>query len=333
MKRFIEYNSIKQYRDVVRSVTSKAQFVGVTPPLIHMTGTEKIHGTNAAVCFGGGEFWVQSRKNIITPEKDNAGCAFAAYQNKEAWEWIILYLATLHNIDLRINIISVYFEWCGGNIQKNSAVSGLDKRAIIFKHFKVSPLEGDAYWLDTCNIDYTERGIYNIANFPTVAIDIDFSSPKMSQNQMVEMVTELESNSRVGQQFGIDGNTGEGYVFAFDYEGDTHKFKVKGKKHAGKSKVKVLKPVNEHLVTFVEDIGCTVSRLEQAWQETFGIENERMEPTIKEMGTFLRFVFNDIIKEESDIMTELGLEPKSIGSTVSGVARVWFQNKLNEEYL
>ncbi len=75
-------------------------------------------------------FWVQSRKNIIdaqnnpdfTGASDNAGCAFAAYENKENWLNLIFSLTKEHNIDLNKNIISLYFEWSGGNIQKKSAL-------------------------------------------------------------------------------------------------------------------------------------------------------------------------------------------------------------------
>ena len=42
---------------------------------------------------------------------------------------------------LNKNIITVYYEWCGGSIQKNSALTGFDKKAFIFQHFKISPIE------------------------------------------------------------------------------------------------------------------------------------------------------------------------------------------------
>ena len=63
---------------------------------------------------------------------DNAGCAFSAWTNKQAWMSVINTLANEHNIDLTVNIISVYYEWAGGNIQKLSALSGVDKSAVIF---------------------------------------------------------------------------------------------------------------------------------------------------------------------------------------------------------
>ena len=101
--------------------------------------------------------WLQCRSKIINEIDGHMGCGLFTEKNKLAWLKIINDLAVTYNIDLDKNIISVYFEWCGEGIQKNSAVSGLEKRAIIFQHFKVSPVENSveankddgSYWLET----------------------------------------------------------------------------------------------------------------------------------------------------------------------------------------
>ena len=371
--------SIEQFSTVIKNVKRTAQFVSYDEetkevtvdrdakmPVITATGSEKIHGTNAAVCYSESDgFWVQSRKNIITPEKDNAGCAFQAYANESAWMDIMLELRDEYDIDLKENIISVYFEWSGGNIQKKSALTGLDKRAMIFQYFKVSPIEPQlandgteksAYWLETCTkyaslsdaepeiydesvfwLDNPEKNIYNIMNFPTVQIEIDFNEPQMSQNKMIEMVETLEKNSPVGQAFGIDGNVGEGYVFTFVYNGEIMRFKVKGNEHAkGSGKIKTLKPVDEALEnakrTFVNDIACTESRLQQMWTEiVHSVHNgDESLMEMKDMQKFLPLVVKDVIKEESDKMMEQGFEPKTLNGKISEVARNFFKSKLVE---
>jgi len=173
MKRLIKFPSIDQFRTVVKNVKWSAQYVGYDEeikeqvfdlcakmPVINAIASEKIHGTNGSVCYSLPDgLWVQSKENIIIPEKDNAGCAFHAMQNFEPWMEIITILAEEYNIDLWKNIITVYFEWCGSGIMKNTAVQGLDKMAMIFRYFKVSPIEPviaddgqekSAYWLETC---------------------------------------------------------------------------------------------------------------------------------------------------------------------------------------
>jgi hypothetical protein len=364
MKRFITMGSIDQFRGVVRNVKNTAQFKGVDEagepimdrsaisPTYTATATEKIHGTNASVCFSEPDgFWVQSRKNIITPEADNAGCAFFCENTKDSWMKIIQDLALEHGIDLRENIISVYFEWCGGSIQKTSCVTGLDKRAIIFKHFKVSPVQFyeppkvPSTWHETC-IKYGEwhsfyyiwadnegNNIFNISNFPSYQIEIDFERHDLAQNKMVEMTLDVEDNSGVAEVFDVPDNIGEGLVWTFiDVNGGLQRWKTKGEKHSP-SKVKKLKVVDsaqeQVKIDFVNY--CTPAwRLEQAWQTVFGIENEIQEPNAKCTGDFIRAVINDVIKEESDVMQEKGLEPKTVNAQISQVARRWFMSELDK---
>jgi len=154
-KRFISFNSIDQFRTIVKNVQWQSKYTGelnedgnpilnkeATAPTVIATASEKVNGTNSSVCYSNPDgFWIQSRKRIITPENDNAGCAFAVEANKDVWMEIINSLASEYNINLDENIISIFSEFCGGNIQKNACVSGLDKMFIIFRHFKVSPVE------------------------------------------------------------------------------------------------------------------------------------------------------------------------------------------------
>lgn len=360
MKRFINFGSIDQFRNIIKNVQNSARFQGldesgepiykdVQMPVVDAMASEKIHGTNAAVCYSEPDgFWVQSRKNIITPEKDNAGCAFFCEQNKDEWMDIINELKDFYYIDLNKNIISVYFEWAGGSIQKNSACSGMDKRAIIFQHFKISPIEkretmlsGEEFhskWYETSGlsgwVNCSEKNIYNIMLFTKWSFVIDFEHPVLYQNKFIEVVeNDIEPNSPVGHEMGIDGNIGEGMVVTFMYKDTLHRFKVKGEKHS-RSKVKTLKSVDlekEQAKIDFANYSCKAFRLEQAWEELFGIDNEKQGPTVKLTGEFLRLVTKDIIKEESDIMAEKGLEPKEIGRDISKIAKTWFMEQLDKE--
>ena len=95
MKRMIKYPSIEQDRGVVKLVTERACYIGkdedgkvifdfLKPkPKLTFTASEKIHGTNAGVSYSIPDgIWAQSRENIITVEKDNAGFAFFVSQNE-----------------------------------------------------------------------------------------------------------------------------------------------------------------------------------------------------------------------------------------------------------
>ena len=374
MKRFITFGSIEQFSTVVKNVKRGVGYLGqddndeamfdrtAKAPKLVATYSEKIHGTNASVCYSNPDgFWIQSRKNIITTEKDNSGCAFVQEANKSEWMNIIDLLAKEYNINLDEKIISVYFEWAGGNIQKKSALSGLDKRAVIFQYFKVSPIEPilakdgseeSAIWLETkladsANpqisgydewVDCPEKNIFNIMNFPHGTIEIDFERPDLAQNVMIKMVEDNEKNSPVGQQFGIEKNILEGYVFAtVDEQNSILRWKVKGEEHSkGSGKIRKLKPVDsareQKKIDFVNNFACTESRLQQMWQEIVnGTHNgDENQMTMKYMGQFLSLIFKDVIKEESDKMAEQGFEPKELNGNISKVARGFFQSKVDE---
>lgn len=359
MRRFITFGSIGQFRNVIRNVQEETRRVGydaelgepiiddtIPMPTIDVTASEKIHGTNASVCYSNHQgFWVQSRTSIIDLTNDNAGCFFYANSIEQDWMILIERLAEAHNINLDTHIISVYFEWCGGKIQKNSAVSGLDKRAVIFQHFKVSPVisgTDDGRWIETKDSDGNwvckeDCNIFNVMNSKSWSFAIDFSKPRMSVNTMSELVlNDIEPNSPIGSSMGKEKNVGEGMVCTFEYKGNLHKFKVKGDKHSA-SKVKILQPVDEikeqKKIDFVNVHACTSSRLEQAWQTVFGINNKTQTPDIRYTGDFLRAVINDVMKEELDILINLNIEPKEINGMISKMARTWFMTALDKEVM
>lgn len=354
MKRFISYGKIPQLNQVTRDIAHVTQYVGYNDvegciimdktkqlPTLTFVGTEKIHGTNASVCYSTPDgFWVQSRNKIITPEDDNNGCATAAMEAKEAWMEIIRELAYQNDINLNTHIISVYYEWAGGNIQKLSALSGIEKKAIIFSHFKVSPLEpvlGDSgeekeYAMhSTGNYRYSSADIYNINTYPSVSVDINFEEPKMCQNKLLELVAEVEKASPVGKSFDKESNIGEGYVFTCFYKNKLHRFKAKGEEHAKSTgKVKTIAPVDEEAerikAKFVNEKACVIWRLEQMFDET---EAETQAPlTSQQTGIYLQKVFADIAKEESIAMEELDLTSKAINGMVAKVARSYFNSRI-----
>lgn len=362
MKRFIKFNSIGQFSETIKNIQHQARYESFDEetqepvynnsrlPVIEVRGSEKIHGTNAAVCYSNPDgMWVQSRKNIITPEKDNAACAFNVITNKNIWLNIINDLAVAHGIDMDENIISVFYEWSGGNIQKKSALTGLDKRSIIFRHFKVSPIEPiideqgneiSAKWIETCKyvmdgqdiwLHNEKANIYNIMTFPTVQVEVDFNMPKMAQNKMLDALHLHEKDSPVGNSFGIKNNILEGYVFTFVFQGIVHKFKVKGEEHSS-SKVKTLKPVDNEKEQRKIDTAQKVTpawRLEQMFQEANDTINGGI-PVIQNIGPFLKLLNKDILKEDSGIIADANLEPKEVFGYSSKIAKEWYKDQLDE---
>lgn len=356
MKRMIKYPSIEQFRTVAKNVVERACYIGkdedgkaifdyLKPkPTVTFTASEKIHGTNAGVCYSVPDgIWAQSRENLITVEKDNAGFAFFVEQNKDEFIKIIEILACVYKIDLNKNIISLYGEWAGGNIQKNSALSGCEKQFIIFQAFKVSPLEPSedekSIWFETCEvirpgnsiyvnwIDSTENKIFNIMNFENWSFEIDFNSPEKSINNIIKLVEEvIEPASPLGKEFGKDENVGEGVVCTYlSDDGALIQFKVKGEKHSN-SKVKTIAPVDLEKLGKVEKCVEEIThnwRFEQGLVTVFGSDYEK---TIdrKKLGDYLKWIGQDTLKEESDIIANYGFEPKDVMGRVQEKAKKYF---------
>ena len=360
MKRIIKYNSIDQLVNAIYSVKREVQYVGqddngeaiydetIKLPIIEVVGWEKIHGTNATICLSNSDgFWVQSKKHIIVPGKDNAGCAKLAYENEEAWTTLINRLAVAHEIDLDKKIISLYYEHAGKGIEKNTAVKGMEKLSFIFAHFKVSPLEPSydnnqeevgAYWLPTVdemgvNVSSNDHRIFNIRDFKHHKFTFDMNEPKDFVEKVEKLIVELEKNSPVGEQLGSKGNIGEGFVFTFTFNGKVLKFKIKGDEHGKNSggEKKVLSPEEEarlnKIVTFVNDEACPEWRLSQMYKECFPDGKVEM----KNMGFYLTSLYKDIEKEETVKLAEIGLIPKDISKHVSDVGRPYFTSRMNKE--
>jgi len=341
----ISMPSIKQFRQIIKNISCSSRYIGdddngdpifdnnIKLPILKAKGTVKLHGTNASVAYNENKgMWVQSKKNVITPERDNAGFAFFARSNQEHIENIIFNIRDQFNIDTVKNTITVFGEWAGQGIQKNVAISNIPKSWFIFG-VKISPIndEDSAYWIDGYSIPEHDR-IFDISFFKTFEIEIDFENPLMSQNKMVDMVAEVEKECPVAASFGHKG-IGEGIVFVINDGKNKHLYKMKGEKHAGKSKVKKAKMVDDKKLQLINDIVEKVTpewRLDQMYTETFDIINGG-QGDIKKMGDYIRSVINDITKEDSDIINDAGLIPKDINKRVSDVARRWMIAKLDEE--
>lgn len=338
MQRHIAFPEIGQFNNICKNVSDLTSYDGRDAdgniirnysrikPTIQFIGTVKLHGTNAGVSYNDVDgIWYQSRSNIITPLKDNAGFAFFAESNKDFFINAISKLAKDNNVDLSEFNITVYGEWAGGSIQKGVGINGMPKRFFVFGA-KVSQINTTEdfknYWVDYSEIQDNENEIYNITQFPTWTIDVDFENAALSQPTLSDLTIKVEEECPVAKFFGVSG-IGEGIVWTANYLDNDLRFKVKGEKHSS-SKVKVLAPVDIEKLNSVNEFieyALTKSRFDQAIQAVFGIEQEA---DIKRFGEVLKWLMGDIIKEETDAMKNSGIEPKDITGGVAKVARAWF---------
>ena len=266
----IKFPSIKQFRNVVYDVNHNYTYVGKDDngepiydpskkkPILTFEGSTKLHGTHAGICYNDKKIWYQSHKQIITPQKDNAGFAFFAESKKDAFIKIFKEIKEKNQIDTSKETICLYGEWAGMGIQKKVAISNIPKTFFIFG-IKISSKamkqyeDGTApeevkigHWVDCTEYRDNENRIYNVHDFKKYTIDIDFNHPELSQNKIIEQTLEVEDCCPVAKEFGFEG-IGEGIVYTCNDGDNRYVFKSKGIKHQ-KSKVKTLNKVDEEKV-------------------------------------------------------------------------------------
>ena len=341
---FAKYPSIEQFRQIIKDM-SQAQFIGldangdamydrnIAKPIVKFKGTVKLHGTNACVAMQNGVMWCQSRGNIITPQSDNAGFATYVEENKKAFENIFSQILA-NNPEVVDKAVYCYGEWAGSNVQKGVALVNIPKSFFIFD-ICVVDLEAEREsngdwartWLDSSLYRDHDHKIYNIEDYPTWEIEIDFNNPGLVQNKLIEITEAVENECPVGKAFGFSG-VGEGVVYSALHNGKRHVFKVKGEKHSV-SKVKTLAAVDTEKLNSINefvDYAVTANRLEQAIQTHCGDQLN-----IRQLGEVIRFMVNDIKKEESDTMEANGLTEKDVNKSISDRVRIMFSDRLNRQ--
>ena len=338
----IQMPKIPQFRNVIKTVTNLCRWEGEDEdgnpiynddilPTLTAHGSVKLHGTCASVCYNTfNGLWTQSKNQIITPIKDNAGFSFFATKQQDFLFYLMMRVKNIHSVNTIKNTISIFGEWAGKGIQAGVAITQLERKFFIFG-IKISPHDEEkaAYWVtsDIFGEFEPEGDIFHIKNFKTFEVDIDFSDTKIAEEEFEKIVNAVEAECPVAKRFGVSG-IGEGVVFTLNYKGNRLMFKIKGKKHKGGGKVKQRKSktVNQEIINYVVH-RVTHMRLEQMVNESFDVLNGG-EICIEGMGNYLRAVRQDIIDEDLDIIIDAGLTMKQIGKTLHSVARDYLLEKL-----
>lgn len=346
----IKFPSIEQFRNVIRHVRTHAQYAGkdengdaiidqsLPVPTLKFRGTVKLHGTNAGIVYDveTKEITFQSRERELSLTSDNAGFMLAMMKYEDMWKHHFRGMVN-HELAARVPTKIAYFgEWCGRGIQKSVAISEVDKMFVMFAARLVYDDE-TTEWIDISRcrwdqMDAITNHVHFIDLFPTYEIDIDFNHPELAQNKMIEITEQVEKECPVGKAFGVSG-VGEGVVWTCVSDGWNSSgtwFKVKGEKHSV-SKVKTLAAVDVEAVANLKafvDSAVTEARLEQG---LWNLVHEQLKPLeMTSMGDFLRWIYNDVLKEEQDTIVANGIDPKKLGSAVANVARPWYVKKVNE---
>lgn len=391
----IKFPSIDSFRHVNAHIKRAADFHGKPLPTITYEGRVKLHGTNAGIHYipesivdstvdivdetrvlgnfinkmigrkphmvqqtiqvvKESELIPQSRERVLSVGKeDNAGFAAWVAENRD-------YLDMIFGLTFDNQEVTVYGEWCGGNIQKGVGLNQLPKMFVVFGYIdhsenwvdaesnergilrpfpyfvgKVPPshlgIEGqvDEFEIEDNN---TKPEMYHIDLVRPVTIEIDFANPNAAVEKMEELTAQYEAECPWAKMWGVSG-VGEGLVWTpasiYNREPDSARmvFKTKGDKHgnpATKNKVKVaIEPEK------MGDFNALIEEILPLWRLKQGIAtmNERMlDLTKTNTGAYLKWVAEDVLKEEKDTIEASGFELKVVMAEVSRRTRQFYFN-------
>jgi hypothetical protein len=321
MREVIKFGSIGQFRNFIKTM----QYLGLRK--INLIGTVKIHGTNSSVGLDlkDNSLFYQSRNRVLSLDDDNYD--FAKYIEDNKSEFLKIFDEIKNKINTeKYDSIIIYGELAGKGIQNKVAVSQIDR---FFAPFSVVGVNKDTVDQLDVKLSVNESiRFYPVETFGVYNVQLDLDNVHLAQQEVKDLTINVENECPVGKYFGVSG-TGEGIVFTDETK--QYSFKSKGEKHSV-SKVKVIANVDIEKINKIKDFvdySVTENRLNQGIEY---LKEMNKELDISSIGDFLRWLANDVLKEEQDVITENGLDNdlKAIMKSVSSKGRKWFIDKINE---
>lgn len=281
-------------------------------PALKFVGTVKLHGTNTSIKRYQNIVSYMSKSRELSLVFDHMG--FCLKMSNVKLDNLFDLISTNPDDDIMIS-----GEYVGPGIQKGTGLSLLDE-----KQFVIFAVKVNGEYIDNFEeLQMNECGIYNILQIPTYEFTLSDDLSTIKDN-ITEMLLGVEEQCPWAVKFGKNG-IGEGIVFTCaDNIADTRLwFKVKGTKHkisGQKEKVQLAPEVVESIKKFT-DYAVTDNRLNQGIEF---LKESDMEICIENIGTFLRWIYYDIIKEETDVIVENQLDSKLVNKAVNHVAKKWY---------
>ncbi|WP_087865316.1 RNA ligase family protein [Comamonas thiooxydans] len=344
------FPSINQLRHVVDTVLHRARYMGHVDalgkpiydntrslPKLTFKGLVKLHGTNAGLEFDlEGSVTAISKERVLTPHNDNFGFATRVSNGP-------IDIARLHQVlvdttpeSIKDKVVqwNAYGEWVGKIVNGKTAIGKLPARWVLF-NVLYTLVDGTEVWrgvdaVADCWHELYPRSewIFFISDYRDYEITIDFAVPEAALDQIEFLTLQVEADCPVARGMGGEPGLGEGIVWTLDdpvY--GLLVFKSKGRLHKGTKNtrlVQIAPEVMESREAFVDAV-LTESRLDQGFEILVG-RHPRI--TLDHIGLFLKWIGQDIMKEESDTLKASGLERKDVMPLVMHAAKAWFLPKI-----
>ncbi len=306
-------------------------------PKISFIGRVKIHGTNGAMIMNpDGQIYCQGRNRIIEGEDDFKFYSFCQNNKfKTLFEQVKdIYFNEGGEEDIDSSHIVLYGEYAGKGIQSKVGVASLDKFFIIFAIRLVFPEDKSKnVWLnleDYKEVEMPKERIFNIANFPTYKVTIDFADPEASKQTLKDLTNKVAEECPVAKHLGIKGR-GEGLVWAAlgtdNYFSNVFKTKHDSFLATRRDNVPLSAQVVESIKKFV-DMTVTENRLNQGLEF---LREGKLDVSFRNMRAFLNWVVDDILVEEESTIEKSKLDECNVKKKIIEKAKSWFVNLIPKE--
>lgn len=325
------FHSIESLRHLCEGVNGYCEATGRDiKPVVKFRGTVKLHGTNAGVhVLSHGVVTAQGRNSVLTIQQDNFGFAHFVHGREAVFNNMH---HALTNHQLINHELTFYGEWCGQGIQKGVGVAQVAKHFVVFDVYDHT----DERWLDIVDeVKFSDEllatlnhfDVWLITQVPTYEVTIDFNDPIPAAELISQYTLQVEAECPWAKFRGVEG-VGEGIVWkAVNYPVNLY-FKSKGEKHkkGGPKQHVAVDPEKVKGISELVDLILPEWRLEQGIQ--FLRENN-LPVANTSTGQYLKWIAQDILKEESDRIAANPYPWKEIQGTVMVRAREYFLHQLN----
>ena len=322
------FHDIESLRHVCEDVKRHCEYAGKDiRPTVKFKGTVKLHGTNGGVRVSGTSVVAQGRNRELTIQQDSFG--FAHFVAGREAEFRMLDAIATKSLT---GDVTFYGEWCGQGIQKKVAVASLPKMFVIFAVYD----HGADAWLDIHALKPTAdelahlnaQNIWLITQAPVFEVEIDFNDPVPAAELISQYTLQVEDCCPFSKVHGVEG-MGEGLVWmSYDYPVRLY-FKSKGEKHkkGGPKEHVAVDPEKVKAISELVDLILPEWRLEQGFDY---LRTNNIALANTSTGEYLKWVAQDILKEEADRIAANPFPWKEIQGQVMTRAKAYFFDHLNE---
>jgi hypothetical protein len=188
------------------------------PPVVTLTGTVKLHGMFAAICYSPTKgVFSGSRLTKLSPLHHSEGQGFSGFVHGENAEVIENYIKSVwtylselvdgsgskvHNLnDCHIQLCG---EWAGKGIQSGTAgITKIEKSYFLFDGYIYNNKTDEKTYFDISTLSCDIENFYNIHQFKTFTLEFDTGNPQNSQQRLFELTKEVENNCPVSIDLGV----------------------------------------------------------------------------------------------------------------------------------